>query len=374
MPVALSLIGLISAAGFSLILMVMRDGRTYGSWAASLWLSSLSVTLVLLYPMVRPPYVLLLGHVGLAVSETLLIVGVLRYCGKALARCWLIAPILVYLVLQVTVMLCGGGSLPRLMLYGCSVILWDLWMAALLRRDRRFTAGYGHRIAVYVVYGHALLHLGQLLLVLPIGRLVTTPLDMQHVYLFSIATLLAKCFALLAMVVERLIDQLRVAALTDGLTGLWNRTAVLDQGRSLQLSCRSRAQPLGLIFCDIDHFKDVNDRWGHHVGDQVLRWFCERLLKTSSPSSACCGRYGGEEFVCLVAEGGLERCRQLADSLRASMARSPLLIGGVALDVTVSMGISVDDGSESFAQLLNRADAALYLSKRSGRDQVSYTS
>jgi diguanylate cyclase (GGDEF)-like protein len=162
-------------------------------------------------------------------------------------------------------------------------------------------------------------------------------------------------------------DILRKDSQIDPLTGLLNR-------RSLENSVRERYQSasrFGVLFMDIDHFKSVNDRFGHATGDRVLSAIGAVLRSTLRPEDAV-GRYGGEEFVALIADAGSESARLVAERLRAQVEALPAVHGGP--QVTLSVGSTVYDPQkhpESTVELFRRADAALYAAKSAGRNRVA---
>jgi two-component system, cell cycle response regulator len=162
-------------------------------------------------------------------------------------------------------------------------------------------------------------------------------------------------------------DTLRRDSQTDPLTGLLNR-------RSLQAEVTSRCQAkerFGVLFMDLDHFKSVNDRYGHEMGDRVLVAVAA-VLKAGLRPGDLVGRYGGEEFVGIVAGAGPESARLVAERLRQSVeAMLPPKAGPSAL--TISIGTTVFDprqSDERSEELLHRADMALYAAKRTGRNRV----
>lgn len=170
---------------------------------------------------------------------------------------------------------------------------------------------------------------------------------------------------------EALNRDLRELATNDSLTGIANRRAFFERGhREFDNSVRYRT-PLSLLMLDLDHFKRVNDRYGHQAGDQVLRqvatWIVEMLR-----SGDLGARYGGEEFVVLAPHTGLHDAATLAARIKERVSRCPIVYDRRALHVTISIGVaSRIDGDADLQALLRRADAALYEAKRAGRDRVA---
>ena len=160
-------------------------------------------------------------------------------------------------------------------------------------------------------------------------------------------------------------------AVVDPLTGLHNRRYMEDHLRTLVAQAIRAGRPLSLLIADIDHFKAVNDTWGHDVGDKVLRQVAQRFRQNIRSMDLAC-RFGGEEFVGIMPDLDLARALQVGERLRASIAGDVFTVGpGRPLQVTASVGLAAlagwDDTPDS---LIKRADQALYAAKRRGRNRV----
>jgi two-component system, cell cycle response regulator len=160
-------------------------------------------------------------------------------------------------------------------------------------------------------------------------------------------------------------------ALTDALTGLNNRRYLETHLKALAEQARAADRPLSVLFADVDCFKAINDTYGHDVGDAVLRELASRLRRNTRNIDLAC-RIGGEEFVVVMPDVGPDRASQAAERLRACIAGEPFQVDGErCLQVTASVGIATLDGVHDSAEgLLRRADQALYLAKRGGRNRV----
>ena len=160
----------------------------------------------------------------------------------------------------------------------------------------------------------------------------------------------------------------RHLATTDTLTGLANRRS-LDEALCAALASRA---PLALVLLDVDHFKAVNDTHGHPAGDEVLRHLAA-ILSGSFGEGSLAARFGGEEFAILLRHGTLQEVMQMADNLRMRIAQAavPVRPTGQRITVTASFGVALAAPGEAAAHLIERADAALYEAKRSGRNRVS---
>lgn len=156
----------------------------------------------------------------------------------------------------------------------------------------------------------------------------------------------------------------------DPLTGLANRGSALAELQNRFGLSQRYGRPLSVVVCDLDHFKSVNDTFGHGAGDFVLRTFGERLVATLREADLA-GRIGGEEFLMVLPETDLTGARPFAERLRKAIAGTPVPLASGGLTVTCSLGIAERTGDDLNAgQLLARADAALYRAKGGGRNQV----
>ncbi len=175
---------------------------------------------------------------------------------------------------------------------------------------------------------------------------------------------------------DRLRDNVQLTlemAITDGLTGLNNRSYFERQLATLVDQATSRGRLLSLLIIDIDHFKSINDTYGHLAGDAVLVEFAERL-RSAVRGIDLAGRFGGEEFVVAMPDTDGSLALAVGERLRAMVASSPFSIGDTAgpITITVSVGVGMVDGPDDTPRkLLARADAALYRAKRDGRNRVA---
>jgi two-component system cell cycle response regulator len=162
------------------------------------------------------------------------------------------------------------------------------------------------------------------------------------------------------------------AAIKDALTGLHNRRYMESHLATLAEQASGRGKPLALMMLDIDYFKSINDSHGHDAGDDVLREFAVRIRKSIRGIDLAC-RYGGEEFVIVMPETDLHVAGVVAERLRRSIAGEPFAIekGTKHIEVTISIGLStLERKGEPVADVLKRADTALYRAKHDGRNRV----
>ncbi len=169
---------------------------------------------------------------------------------------------------------------------------------------------------------------------------------------------------------ERYQKQLFESALRDGLTATFNRRYFVDRLHTEMRFAVRHSKSLGLLFVDIDHFKKINDTYGHQAGDAVLAGVAREMLTTIRTEDVL-ARYGGEEFAIICREVELEGVKALAERLRAAVERTKYEHGGHVIPVTISIGAAVDRRITDPQALIAAADAAMYEAKRSGRNRVS---
>jgi diguanylate cyclase (GGDEF)-like protein len=157
----------------------------------------------------------------------------------------------------------------------------------------------------------------------------------------------------------------------DSLTNTFNRSYIIPLISKELAACRRRTRTLSIILLDIDHFKSINDRFGHLVGDEVLRIFCERIRQGLQRGDLL-ARFGGEEFLILLRQTSVSDAVHVAERVRLAISSAPFQTQGGPLSVTCSMGVACSDGfvHDSCDSLLSAADALLYEAKNKGRNCV----
>jgi diguanylate cyclase (GGDEF)-like protein len=169
----------------------------------------------------------------------------------------------------------------------------------------------------------------------------------------------------------RLFQEVQSLAFTDPLTGLQNRRSLFDLGRIEFARSQRMDRPFCCFMLDLDHFKKINDEYGHPVGDLVVQEFAE-CCKRSVREVDLIGRYGGEEIVIFLPETNLEIAMQVAERLRESVEKTAIRISDKELHITVSIGVSRrDENTVELETLIARADQAMYIAKHRGRNRVA---
>ena len=175
--------------------------------------------------------------------------------------------------------------------------------------------------------------------------------------------------AILAAAITDIIDDLRQERDIDRLTGILNRRAFEERANDAIDRLHGRVT---LILCDLDHFKAINDSFGHGVGDDVLRKF-GAVLRRQVGQTDIVGRVGGEEFAILLRDADMTRARSFVARLQKVIASAAFPLPATARNVTASIGAAIADGTEDLQSLMNRADVALYAAKDAGRDQAKFS-
>ncbi len=166
------------------------------------------------------------------------------------------------------------------------------------------------------------------------------------------------------------IARLRNLADTDTLTKLLNRRRFLDLAYEAMDGFRETGRGFGILMIDVDRFKSVNDRFGHPAGDRAIQWVAAKIIGSVRPNDLA-ARFGGEEFIVLVAEISMEGAEELAERIRLSIASEPLTGVGDDLQITVSIGVALTEKSDvDVEELIGRADLGLYRAKATGRNAV----
>ena len=176
-------------------------------------------------------------------------------------------------------------------------------------------------------------------------------------------------FIVLVLTKERTLRMHKTAALTDPLTGLFNRRGLIEAARDMaEKNARRLGKPVAVLAFDLDHFKSINDRFGHTVGDDVLKLFAS-IANTSLRLTDFVVRLGGEEFAAIM-PGTLEEGMVVAERVRAAFETAARTVSGRYLAATVSVGVAAHPTATNIDALLARADTALYVAKANGRNRV----
>ncbi|HWE78625.1 MAG TPA: GGDEF domain-containing protein, partial [Pseudolabrys sp.] len=261
----------------------------------------------------------------------------------------------------------AAGSDARIGLGAVLVAAYTFVIAFELWRERRKSL-FSRAAAIVVPSLHAAIFL------MPVVMQAFMPRRVAAAWLtvFALEAMIyavGTAFIMMLMVKDRHVYVYRRAATTDHLTGLPNRRAFLQDAATLCASQVRKRQPVTLMMFDLDHFKSINDRFGHAIGDEALKVFAQ-VLGTSMRASDIMGRLGGEEFAVIVA-GNMETTARIAERIRAGFEMAGRIIADLPVGGTVSIGAATAaEAVVDIDALLARADEALYEAKRSGRNRL----
>ncbi|HCE28881.1 MAG TPA: GGDEF domain-containing protein [Comamonadaceae bacterium] len=302
-------------------------------------------------------------------------VGAMRFFDRP-APLWrpLIALALAYSALQVLVQWTMGPVARYAMLSGLSALAFLAMVVTVIYGVRSFAKDLRVEMVLFAILigGICALNAAKLVNVLSGGL---AALDMGnrfqmvfYIYMSFLATVLAP--SIIWLVLRRLTDDLRAMAARDPLTQLLNRRGLTE---GLEAHFRSRnAGPVHLLVVDIDHFKRINDTWGHEVGDTVLRHVADVLREAARKGDLAC-RVGGEEFVIVCRDTDSAGAMRLAERMRAAIEQHAVPTGGGRDPIRCTATIGVSHGfisGHGFDRAMQEADAALYQGKAAGRNRV----
>lgn len=351
---------------------VHARGR-FGLW---FWFGSFAATA--LFQLLRdngptsqsPGTAVLMGQYGVLLNATFILLAVKSYLGKPLrwkltggialstaAMLWLLSRFVPETALSLTLTLAVAAGL-------ISVALSDLLQV--YRRERGFALGFGTFLIALL--------LGRLLLR---GLISVTSADdgaalavNSTALLIFIAALVMQGFAILMLVNHDLQKKMLALAEFDELTGLLNRRGMANRfKRLLDRARRDDAPQINLAVIDIDHFKTINDRFGHAAGDQVLVELAKRLGTLVRPNDLCV-RLGGEEFAVFWTGIHADMAAGMAERIRLAISIRPFQTREGLLRCTISIGLCQIKPDESLDDFIDRADQALYVAKQGGRNKV----
>ena len=203
---------------------------------------------------------------------------------------------------------------------------------------------------------------------LGVNDVISRPLDPGELSARSATQLKRKRYA--DALRDRLDESLEMSV-RDALTGLFNRRYTVSRLRQALDGLRANHEPLTTALIDIDHFKRINDTWGHNAGDQVLKEICARLNEQLRAIDIA-GRYGGEEFLVVFSNTTAREACDAMERARLAVCATPVTLRetGDIINVTMSVGVAEAFMDDSVEALIERADTALYDAKRSGRNRV----
>jgi len=355
-----------------------RDGwtaragaRFVGAWGLAMLVHVLGALVIL--------FAALAGNLGLVtVGGSVTIAAIALqwhaardYAGHSQAPAWLLLGPAGYLLAAYSGL---AESLDARLILGC--VIFAAYSFAAAAELRRFgdTALCWPAMTMLVLTGLSYISWIPFSLAVPIETLQQAFASawLPAVALATMLMRIALAFIVLSMAKEHEEKEQRRDALTDSLTGLPNRRALFEAADAIAARRVLRGTPVSVVIFDLDHFKDTNDSYGHDLGDAVLKIFAT-IVQRDLKENAIVARLGGEEFAAILPGADAETAMAAAERVRCAFARAAAFVQGLAVGATVSIGVASDtDVDEDLSGLFRRADAALYVAKRGGRDQVAF--
>ena len=350
-----------------------RDGL--GRWAAALLVNAIGHLLIMLRGLIPDVLSIVVGNLMLSSVFVGMIAAVYQFQGRPVRWPLLLAPPLLVLVF-VSVFIDNFPA--RVSFVGLVIGLQALWALLAALSHRHATVGRGQWLLVAGLLLEAVVLGVRALVAISTHSEATNILQSSALqtltFLATFSVVLVSSVGFVFMSRDRADENNRVLAALDPLTGVANRRSLIAAlDRDVARAQRMR-EPMALMMVDIDHFKDVNDRYGHPAGDRVL---CSvvNVLRQRVRAQDLVGRYGGEEFMVLLPDTGLTGAQQLARALCKAVEESRCPADGVpgpGIAVTVSIGVFGGrlESGDSWDMLIAAADRALYQAKNNGRNRV----
>jgi diguanylate cyclase (GGDEF)-like protein len=365
-----------AVAGFLLLFSWLQNRQLRGLalWASAFIIGALGVALIAARGHISDTWSIAVANAILAIAYGMLWAGVRNFDGRATSAPLVLAGAVIWLVA------CHNeaffaSSRARTALMSAVVVSYSLLSAWELWRGRR--EGLIYRLPAILLL---LVHTAFFIARIPLADALPLSTDSEQTrtgwWTFTIFEAVFFAFfipyLLVAMARERMVLGYKRASLIDPLTGVGNRRAFLERGEKLLRRSAFDRRPTVLLLFDLDGFKQINDTFGHHVGDQVLTTFCGVATAALRPDDLF-GRLGGEEFAALLPHTSLDEGLAVAERIRSDFAATPPAASTETLAATVSVGVAMSiDPSSNLADMIEAADRALYRAKANGRNRVEH--
>jgi diguanylate cyclase (GGDEF)-like protein len=362
-------------AGCLLLLSWLQHRRVIALalWGSGFILASIATTLIIVLRNTIPDvWSIIVGNALLAAAYGILWSGARTLDGKNVSIVLALTGVILWLIA------CSIGPVyarpeARATVMAAVGIVYTLVTALELWRGR------AHEVWRWPVIVLLLAHAAAIPVHIPLAGTWSHPdpsdLDLLTFAIFE-ASFVSFCAAYLfgGLAKDRITARYRRESLTDPLTGVANRRGFLERGERLLTRARFAREPAALILFDLDHFKTINDEFGHGTGDEALVAFC-RLATAELRANDLFGRIGGEEFASLLLNTTSQDAIWLAERVRAAVESASQSVGKNTIRVTVSVGVALsNDAAADLTGLLKAADQALYRAKEAGRNRVEASS
>ncbi len=361
------------------IVLQPRERNGLSKWAIALTLESAAWLLFAMHGITSLTVSVIFANFLLSAAQALKLAAIYEYRGLKLPRWQWVLPIFGNLLVFIVLL---HRHLHEQMIAGSFIYsIQMLLILVALGRDTDSRVGRAWNLlfsstllilTIYLLRAFNILSSQQFFASLPIS---ITPHSILLIVLLSVIGLcITESMGFVLMIKQRSDREILSLAMTDSLTGIFNRRAFMANADKECSSAQRNGLPLALLMIDVDHFKKINDRYGHPTGDEVLAEIA-RILTTRLRKEDTIGRYGGEEFCILLPGTDENGALAIGENLRQAISATPLTKGKTPIFATVSIGITVQPPIDSldspdFTKLLAAADTALYQAKGDGRNRV----
>jgi diguanylate cyclase (GGDEF)-like protein len=359
----------------SLFVAASVKGRDQGlnKWAIAVLLETFTWLLVAARGVIPDEFSIVIANLFKAASYAFILIAIHQFQGRKFPRWKLFVPVLAVLLMSGVLI----DDIAGRFVWGGAIFAFQvaLIMRALLS-DTEMRKGRAWRL----LFGGALMILVVLAIraVAALSGITDFAEPQNHIaihwvqvisFIAVMTTALLGSVGFVLMIKERTDREIMHLAMTDSLTGVPNRRALIEQAELMR--AQRNGHPMSLLMIDVDHFKRINDTYGHPAGDEVLRQ-ATALMGQRLRAGDVLGRYGGEEFCVIAPDTDSEGALILAESLREILAGTPLQTEAGVIAITISIGFTccATTGVREMKDLLAEADAALYRAKQAGRNRV----
>lgn len=385
-PLTLNLGAAVSAFLMAIVLLYQARGLPPGirgmrEWGAGCALIFFAAIFTSLRGIVPDFVSIVLGSLAIEAGWAMVCIGLLRFNERRSLARPLAAAILLSLLAVVYFTHVEFSPRARVIIVpGTSALLFGLCLMTVLKGRTEQRLRFSEAITALFFFIEILISLARAALAIwnepPQAGLLPPTLLQQFYHAdfagYALGTLLMGV-GLILMANDRLKEELQFLVGHDALTGAFARRAFIDLAEREQARSRRSGQSMALLMVDLDHFKDVNDSYGHQVGDRVLQGFAG-IAQGCLRRQDILGRYGGEEFMVLLPDASHDMAMTVAQRICTTVATTPVLVrgGDGPIRITVSIGVAVGDDKTSLDRLIGLADQAMYRAKTAGRNRIEY--
>jgi diguanylate cyclase (GGDEF)-like protein len=340
-------------------------------WGCGFLFASIGIALIAARGAIPDIWSIMVGNALIALSYGVIWSGVRNFEGRRVPIAAVLAGVALWL-LGCQVPAIYDSMTARIVLMSCIIVsytalnVYELWTVPDPAPNSRWPI-------VGLLVGHGAIYLLRIPLAssisLPFASDSERPIWLSLMFLEALFTTFCLCYLLASLARERIVLMSRRDARVDPLTGVFNRRGFMERGERLVERANTNGTTVVLLLFDLDHFKTINDSYGHLVGDNALTHFCSIAAEALRPVDLF-ARLGGEEFGCILYRSSLGTGKQVAERVRTAVEATPFDFEDGRVHMTVSVGVAAAAGDVSLTALMKEADGALYRAKAKGRNRI----